>query len=99
MTSIYKPLIKNFIITILLIIGIALSAFITFQHSYASSRAQNNAINNIDKKTTENLGDISKSAYEHKLQREINRLIPGSKTFSPYFLQQFLTNPNKQKEA
>lgn len=99
MTSIYKPLIKNFIISIVLIVGIAVSAFTTFEHSYASSSVQSHAISNIDVKLRANKAGLPKSAYEYKLQRDVDRLTPGTKTFSPYFIKKILTSPNKQKEV
>ncbi|MDO6446244.1 hypothetical protein Q4493_10720 [Colwellia sp. 1_MG-2023] len=96
MTSIYKPLIKFIFISITLITGFAFSAFSTVKQSQSHYQSQSHEVNNrINKQMSNATTQVNfkpKSKYGKKLQRDINRLMPGNKQFTPRFLQYVLTD-------
>lgn len=96
MTSIYQPLIKFVFISITLISGFAFSAFSTVKqsqsHYQSPSHEVNSRVNKQMSNTTAQVNVQPKSNYGKKLQRDINRLIPGNKHFTPRFLHYVLTD-------
>lgn len=92
MTSIYKPLIKLIFISIMLITGFAFSAFSTVKQSQTDYHKVNNRMTEQNSHTKAELHFQPKSRYGKKLQRDLNRLMPGSKQFTPRFLNYVLTD-------
>ncbi len=99
MTSIYKPLIKIFLVPLALTVGIGFSAFSTVKESQGNLSQYTNNIDNSKPNFTKQATDRSKSQYEKKFQRDFNRLMLGNKQFKPYFLHSALTAQTKCKEV
>ena len=99
MTSIYKPLIKVLLISIMLATSISFSAFTTVKQSYNHSIDQKIKTTNETSKKVHSDEPVFVSEYELKIKHDIHQLTPGSKKFNARYLYFVLSNPKKQTEA
>lgn len=94
MTSIYTQTIKALIISLVITVGIGLSAFSIVTESKESTNFQAQTSVTSDGK---NQVFQPKSQFEKKLHRDLSMLMPWHKQFNPRFLSSVLTDNSKKQ--
>ncbi|GAA6171336.1 MAG: hypothetical protein ACPGTQ_15055 [Colwellia sp.] len=93
MTSVYKPIIKVLLVSLIITACMGLSVFSTVKESQASSNSLAQASMKSDSKR---LSNQPKSQYEKKIHRELSMLMPWNKQFNPRFLNFVLANSSQK---